>query len=311
MLKKGLIFVLMLTCAMSLSAQFHKSTDNRVNHYLTFSLAGGESNMFTSVLEGAPKIEDMPGGDGLFTFSYELRKGGFFIGLGAEADYDFTWQRVDSFMDRFDRQDRENEEIYYEYVYRDYRDRQHNLQLSVPIYFGYNIGRYAYVKAGAKLSLSLLTKHETTTQLATQGTYKRFIHTIKNAPTYGYYYEDTYSYSAPFDASALKISPLLEAGARIPIHSKSKRLGMRIGAYAEYAIPLSWNNKMQMVDYSSVIKNPFTQNQQNLRDNIVFNSILNSSFQKKAFTQLTVGLRWTFLINVTPPDHVCMCDGDL
>lgn len=301
----------MLISASSLMAQYHKSTDNRVNHYITLSIAGGESNMFTQIEETAPRIKDMPGGDALFSLTYELRKAGFFLGFGAEVDYDYTWQKIDSFIDRFDRQDREYDEIYYEYVYHDYRDAQHNLQVSIPLYVGYNIGHYAYVKAGAKLSLSLLNNHKTTTDLATQGTYKRFIHTIQNAPTYGYYYNDEYTYSAPFDASSLKVSPLLEAGARIPIHTKSKRLGMRIGAYAEYAIPLSWNNKLEMIDYGAVDKSPFTQNQQNLRDNIVFNSILNTSYQKKAFNQLTVGVRWTLLINVTPPDHVCMCDGDL
>lgn len=310
MKKRISILAIVLCSAVSLLAQYHKTTDNRVNHYINFSIGGGETNLFSHFVKDAPKIEDMPGGDGLFGITYEMRKGSLIFGLGAQLDYDYTWHHIDSFANVFDRLDRTHEEIFYEYCYKDYTDRQHNLQLSIPLYFGVNIGHYVYLLAGAKVSLSFLAQHQTETLLATQGTYKRFIHTIQNAPTYGYYYQDTYSYKSAFEAPSLKVSPILECGARIPVESRSKRIGMRLGGYIEYGIPLDMNNKMDMVDYRMVDKSPFTQTQDNLRENIVFNSVVNSSFQSKAFSQFTVGIKWTVLFNVTPPDHVCMCDGD-
>lgn len=305
---------ILFTCALSVQvvvAQYHKSTDGQVNHYLTFSVAGGETNMFTSLTEDAPAIKDMPGADALFQLSYELRKRSFFVGLGIQADYDFTWQRVDTFSNLFERTDREYDPITYAYRYSDYRDRQHTLQLSVPLYVGANVGRYFYVLAGAKVSLAFVAEHKTTTLLSTDGTYHRFIHTIVDVPSYGYYYEDLYASVGAWEAPFLKVSPMAEFGFRIPVKSKSGRVGMRAGFYAEYGIPLDWSNMLPMIDYRHVDDSPFTQSQDNLRENIVFNSVLNSSFQKKAFNQLTVGLRWTLLINVTPPDHVCMCDGGL
>lgn len=299
-------------CGLCISAhaQFHKSTDSRVNHFLTLSLAGGENNLFFSVQEDAPRLKTMPGADAVVAFTYEMRKGWFIVGFGAQADYDFTWQKVDDFSHSFDRYDRENEDVLYAYHYSEYKDRQHNLQVSVPLYLGANIGDLIYVLAGAKLSLAMLSMHDTHALLSTDGTYARFFHTIQNAPTYGYYATDTYSFKGEYDPSDLKISPTLEFGFRIPVESKSGRVGMRLGLYAEYGIPLSWNNKFDLVDYSRVDKNPVTQTQSQLRSSIIFNAPVNASFQTKAYSQLSVGLRWTVLFNVTPPEHICMCSAD-
>jgi len=307
----SILLITILCCATQAFAQFHKSTDKRANHYITMALAGGESNTFTSFTDDAPSLRDMPGADALFALTYEVRKGKFFVGLGAQADYDFTWQKADSFIHEFDRRDREYDEIIYGYRYTDYRDYQHNLQLSIPLYVGGNIGHSMYFLAGAKVSLSFLGRHHTNTLLSTEGTYVRFIHTIRNAPTYGYYYQDEYDYRDAWETPSIKISPMAELGARIPIESRSHRIGMRLGAYVEYGIPLSANRQMEMVDYSRVDASPFTQNQDDLRRNIVFNSILNSTYQQKAFSQLTIGIKWTVLFNITPPEHVCMCDGEL
>lgn len=292
-------------------AQYHKATDKRVNHYLTFSLAGGETTQFLPLTDDAIAIKTMPGADAIFQLTYELRKGNFLMGLGAQVDYDYAWQKVDSFAQVFDRKDFQFEEIWYAYRYSDYRDRQHNLQVSVPLYMGANIGHNFYVLAGAKVSLAFVTQHSTTTYLSTAGTYKRFIHTIENAPTYGYYYTDLYKYKAGWDAPQLKITPMAELGYRIPTESNSGRIGMRIGAYVEYGIPLSLSRNLDIVDYSRVDDNPFTQNKENLTENIVFNPIVNTTFLAKPFSQLTVGVRWTLQINVTSPEHVCMCDGGL
>ena len=294
------------------TAQFHKTTDGRVNHFVTFSLAGGEANYFTSsrASDYAPSLKDKLGADGIFMLSYEMRKNWFIFGFGAQADYNYTRQQVGDFTEIFDRKDREDEEVHYAYRFSDYTDEQHVLHVSVPLYVGANIGYLLYVLAGAKVSIPLLSLHKTTTDLSTDGTYVRFIHTIEDAPSYGYYTVDEYSFSSSFDAPEIKISPFAEFGFRIPVRSRSGRVGMRLGLYAEYGLPLSINNKHLLVDYSFVDKNPFTQNKEQLRSSIVFNSPLNTDILSKKLSQLSVGLRWTVLINVTPPEHICMCDRD-
>ena len=312
-MRKGLyILLLMFGTVATATAQFHKTTDGRVNHFITFSLAGGESNYFSAVrgTDNSPYIKDKIGADGIFMLSYEMRKEWFIFGFGAQADYDYTRQEVGEFADVFSRKDREEEDINYAYRFSGYGDEQHVLQVSVPLYVGANIGSLLYVLAGAKVSIPMLSLHKTTTDLTTDGTYLRFIHTIQDAPTYGYYAPDEYEYSSSFDAPEIKISPFAEFGFRIPVHSRSGRVGMRLGLYAEYGIPLSINNKMMLVDYSSVDKSPFTQSQEQLRSSIVFNSPLNTNIVAKKLSQLSVGLRWSVLINVTPPEHICMCDRD-
>ncbi len=308
MKRRIVILVLAIGVVASAAAQFHKTTDGRANHYVTFSLAGGGTMMFSHYADNAPVVNNKIGADALFAFTYEVRARDFIFGFGAQADYDYSWQKIDDFVHLSNRFDREDDEIVYAYRYSDYQDVQHNVQLSIPLYAGYNIGRYMYILAGAKVSLSLFAQHKTNTMLSTDGTYIRFIHTIENAPTYGYYPKDEYTYTARYEAPELSVSPMLDLGARIPVSSKSGRLAMRLGLYAEYAFPLSFSNKLELVDYSRVDKSPFTQQQDQLRSSIVFNSPLNTILQVKAFSQLTVGIKWTLLINVTPPEHVCMCD---
>ena len=311
MRKAVYILLMVFGTVATAAAQFHKTTDGRVNHFVTFSLAGGEANYFSSrAKDNTPYVKDKLGADAIFMLSYEIRKEWFIFGFGAQADYDYTRQQVNDFADIYERKDREDEDIYYAYRYSDYGDEQHVLNVSVPLYVGANIGRLLYVLAGAKVSIPMLSLHKTTTDLSTDGTYRRFIHTIEDAPSYGYYAIDEYSYSSAFDAPEIKVSPFAEFGFRIPVRSKSGRVGMRLGLYAEYGIPLSVNNKMMLVDYSYVDKSPFTQTKEQLRSSIVFNSPLNTNIVSSKLSQLSVGLRWTVLINVTPPEHICMCDRD-
>lgn len=282
----------------------------RVNHYINLSVAGGEANMFAPVPNYAPAVKFKPGADAIFELAYELRKDHFVFGLGLQADYDYHTQLIDSFTHSFDRLDREGDEIYYNYNYQNYQDCQHTLWLSIPVYFGARIGTYMYILAGVKLSLPMWGEHATTTSLATTGTYKRFIHTIENAPSYGYYTWDNYAYKAPFAPHAYKLSPYLELSGRIMVPSRSGRISTRLGVYVEYAIPLADKTNMPIVDYSAIDQNPITMSQPNLQQNIRFNPIPGSDSVSKAYSQLSVGLKWTWMFNITPIERICRCVTD-
>ena len=181
--KSHIVSILLLLVSVAASAQY---STGRVNHYLALSLGGGESNTFTSFAGNSSFSKDQAGGNALFNIAYELRKDQFFFGLGIGVAYNYTWQKTEPFCNTFSRTDREGDDIIYTYQYTDYCDRQHVLSVGIPVYFGGYIGSYAYILAGAKFSFPILADHYTTTMLSTNGTYTRFIHTIENAPTYGF-----------------------------------------------------------------------------------------------------------------------------
>lgn len=303
MYNKFHILSVLLLVSVVASAQY--STE-RANHYLTLSLGGGEGNSFTSLRDDAPAFRDKAGADALFSIGYELRKGHFFFGLGAGIDYDYCWQQADSFHNAFERTDREGDAINYAYRYTDYRSKQHTLSVGIPVYFGGYIGDYLYLLAGAKLSISVLTNYGTTTMLSTDGTYSRFIHTIENAPTYGYFPAEEYEYRSQSSTPQLRIAPMVEIGSRLPV--RSSKVEMRMGVYAEYHIPIGYTHNMPLVDYSHLSTTPpDEQTLQDMHAHLVFNPLTDTDLQKKAWSQLAVGIKWTCLFNLTRDSHPCRC----
>lgn len=301
--KSHIVSILLLLVSVAASAQY--STD-RVNHYLALSLGGGESNTFTSFAGNSSFSKDQAGGNALFNIAYELRKDQFFFGLGVGVAYNYTWQKTEPFCNTFSRTDREGDDIIYTYQYTDYCDRQHVLSVGIPVYFGGYIGSYAYILAGAKFSFPIFADHYTTTMLSTNGTYTRFIHTIENAPTYGYFPAEEYAYSQTYTDPVLQIAPMMEAGARLPLHSR--RIEMRLGVYAEYHIPISYIHNLPLVDYSQMPTTPANeQTLQDMHNLLIFNPLTQSNLQGKTWSQLTVGIKWTCLFNLTRQTHPCRC----
>lgn len=301
--KSHIVSILLLLVSVAASAQY---STGRVNHYLALSLGGGESNTFTSFAGNSPFSKDQAGGNALFNIAYELRKDQFFFGLGVGVAYNYTWQKIEPFCNTFSRTDREGDDIIYTYQYTDYCTRQHVLSVGIPVYFGGYIGSYAYILAGAKFSFPILADHYTTTMLSTNGTYTRFIHTIENAPTYGYFPAEEYAYSQTYTDPVLQIAPMMEAGARLPLHSR--RIEMRLGVYAEYHIPISYIHNLPLVDYSQMPTTPANeQTLQDMHNLLIFNPLTQSNLQGKTWSQLTVGIKWTCLFNLTRQTHPCRC----
>lgn len=301
--KSYILSVLLLLVSVAVCAQY---STTQLNHFITISLGGGEGNTFTSLVQDAPAFKDKAGGDALFQVGYELRKGAFFFGLGASLDYDYCWQKTDSFSHTTERLDREGEEVTYAYHYTDYRDAQHAISVGVPVYFGGNIGDYFYLLAGAKLNVAVFANHVTTTMLETDGTYHRFIHTIENAPSYGYFPAEEYSYRSQLLVPQLQIAPVLELGARLPIDKR--RVEMRLGVYAEYHFPLSYTHNARLIDYSQLPTTPPNeQTLQDLHNGLIFNALHTTSLQSKAWSQFAVGIKWTCLFNVTRQKYPCRC----
>lgn len=301
--KSHIISVLLLLASVAASAQY---SANRGNHYLAFSVGGGESNTFTSIAGDAALAKDMAGANAQFNLAYQLRKGRFFFGLGAGVGYHYTRQKIESFCNPFRRTDREGDDVMYAYQYTDYCDRQRVLSVNIPIWFGGNIGNYAYILAGAEVSLPVLARHYTTTMLSTNGTYTRFIHTIENAPTYGYFPDEEYVYQDDYPAPLLLVAPMVETGVRLPL--RNRRTEMRLGVFVEYHIPVSYTRNLPLVDYSQMPATPPDEKTlQDMHNLLIFNPVITSNLQDKTWTQLSVGIKWTCLFNLTRPTYPCRC----
>lgn len=294
----------MLLCGVSpATAQYH-TRSGRVVHSINLSLGGGMSMTHSHWATDAPILQDKAGGNGQVQLTYELAKDWFIFGLGIGFDYNYTSQHIDSFAHLFERLDRENDEITYAYRYTDYNDEQQRVMLSVPLYMGANIGRYCYLLVGAKATFPLQAKHRTQTILSTDGTYNRFIHTVENAPTYGYYPAAEYAYEEGYQEAQWYLAPLLEVGSNFQIN---RGVGMRVGLYAEYDFPFRAYTGKALVDYSRVDDNPHWLSQDNLKENILFNAPSTTTYCQKATEYWTIGLKWTCQFMFSRRHNVCRC----
>lgn len=297
--------LLMLLCmpAVSIIAQYrtrHGGIENGIN----LSVGGGIAMSNTQWQSSAPTIADLAGGEARVAVGYELSKDWFVFGLGVGVDYDYTRQRIDSMTDLFDRLDREGDAITYAYRYSDYTDSQQRLLVSIPVYIGAHIGEYMYLLVGAEATLPITANHKTQTMMQTSGTYKRFIHTIENAPTYGYYAQAEYSKKGAYQDSRCYIAPMAEIGANFRLN---RTVSMRVGVYATYHFPLGEWNRTMLVDYSHIDINPQTQTEANLRENIVFHAIPTAANDKKRSEYWAIGLKWTCRFVFPKQASVCRC----
>ena len=300
---KYIVLLVLLCGVLPVAAQYY-TRSGQVVHSINLSLAGGMSMTHSHWATGAPLLQDKAGGDGQVQLTYELAKDWFIFGLGVGFDYNYTRQHIDSFAHLFDRLDREQDPITYAYRYSDYNDEQQRMLVTVPLYLGAAIGDYFYLLAGAKAALPLQAKHTTGTVLSTDGTYQRFIHTIEDAPTYGYYAPDQYASTRTYADARWYLAPMLEMGANFTLN---RRVAMRLGVFADYYFPFGATHNLPLVDYSAVDSNPMTQNKHNLQENILFNATTNANYCTKAANYWTVGLRWTCRFMFRRQPNVCRC----
>ena len=280
----------------------------RVTHWLGISAIGMEANpLFGKQAQAYPTI----GGGGQATLLYEIHKGHFFFNIGVGADYMVTTSMMDNYSDEFNRVDYTGEAVVYRYVYSNYQEQQSQLRVVVPIQFGYRFGDWFYMGLGTAFRTQpLLNAFLTNTRMLTEGEYDRFVQPIRNAPDYGYWQENVYVGEGIVKSATHEMALELELGARIPMKRGAQ---MRIGAFLGYDIPLLSYDKrpiIPLVDYSNIDTNPTTQSMENLAQNIRFNSLFDTSISKQDVQRVRVGLRLTFIFNVTRTSMPCMCETD-
>lgn len=314
-----MITALLLMVATAVGAQ-------RPNHYITFSVQGGEANTLAASKE--VKLTNRAGYQGAAGVAYELRAKSFFINLGAQIDWQQTGQEVKGWTESYAITDQYNNPWQYRYHYSFLQETQHNLQVAPVLMMGGYIGQYLYIAAGVKARLTLSNDYSSQVLLTTGGLRENFIQEVYNQPIYGFYPTDTYKGGGKniYTLTQPVVAPVLEIGAKLPIHTASHRIAMRVGGYVEYGIPMQWQRvpsaayatpyygagQHTVMDYRWVNTNhPAGQlSQQNLKDNLQMHTLLASDWLKGAPSNLTVGVKLTVLFNVTAVHTFCNCDQD-
>lgn len=303
-LRLYIVLLCMLSATMLTAAprQYKSAT---VSHWIGLSLDGVEAN----ALPGGEQIRIKAGGGGGGHLLYELRTGGFFFNIGVGADYIITNTALDTYTDAFGRVDRMGEPLTYRYNYSNYQEQQRQLHLLIPLQIGYQFGDLLYAGVGVSFRTKpLMNSVSAHTRMYTQGEYERFIEPFRDAPYYGFWPEAEYEGTSTMYSATNELAVEAELGVNIPLNVP--KLRMRTGLYFGYDLPLSKFDEregMTLVDYSGVNTSAITQTQQNLQENIRFNSMLDTPIAVKEAQRLRIGLRLTLLVDVTLKPKHCMC----
>lgn len=304
---KCVLYIALLMLPVLAQARSTYHTGGGVSHYLSLSLLGGEANTFTK--SETYNLKDKLGADAQFMFEYELQKKRFFFNIGAHVHYTYTGQQVGNFTEAFDRVDRYADPLSYRYHYSDYEELQHTLLVGVPVQFGMYVLPALYIAAGLKFEYPLMTNYEARTNLMTDGMYDRFIEPFQDSPHYGFYNTMPVDYRSRYMQT--KVHPLLAPGVEIGARFKlARKVSMRLGLYADYAIPLGAEHPLPIADYSMVDLSPVTQTADNLQQNLRLNSVLDNLTLKHDYSRLSVGLRCTVLFNLRGKPECNTCSDD-
>lgn len=293
----------------------------QANHYFIFTVQGGEAS--TMAAAQGVKLSNLAGYQLAGGLGYEIRANHFFINLGAQADWQSAGQRVEGWTEPYNRLDPFGNPVTYNYRYSFLEERQKNLQVAPMLQLGGYLGQYVYVAAGVKVRLTLQNEYASRVNMTTDGVYEKYIQPVQNSPVHGYYPTDVYKGGGKqiYALTQPVVAPMVEVGAKLPIHTPSHRVGMRVGAYIEYGLPIGWEKEptssfnalssvATVMDYRQVDLVPQHYSQQNLKDNLLFHSVLRSDWMKSAPGNLSVGLKLTVMFNVTAVKSFCNCDAD-
>lgn len=301
--------------------------------YYEYTHPDGTVDRFTPYRAASP-LNHKTGANALFDLGYELRKKRFIFGFGVRANFYQLRTTIDTMEIAFGRQYAAQGAKYhdakYNYCFSMYDDRLQVIECAVPVYFGMEMGQYMYFHVGAVAGYTCYAQHNTEARMQTELTLLPFIGSgagkFYDMPTYGAFSTDTYDYrSTVQNVNQWTLTPTVEIGARFQL---TKRVQMRLGIYAGYALQLGWNqdkvNNVPIVDFTDAGKDVcctgilgylYNEEQQRvmqsaIRRHAIFNSPLYSELQQSAFSHIVVGIKWTTLIQVGKAKRPCLCSSD-
>ena len=304
----------------------------RLSHRGVFEIGVGECNTLTSPASDDLLVRDMPGLSGLIGVGYEMARGPIFGGIMVHADYSLMGQQVLDYDEvRIGYVDKlpDAAEVRYHYIYDDFREVQHQWSVGAMLYIGGELAANWYMQGGLKLSTMISADFRTLVSFSTCKQYSDIFgeggqwvdvvdpcaadgnypsHTIKRVPCEQF----TWGTSTPINnhPMRLRISPVIEIGWKHALPAQAIPVEMRIGAYAEWGIPLvsTETHDYDLVDYSRLENRRnaaglilIPDNQSQLDDLLHFNSVLNSRYINHqsllSITQFSVGIKLAFVLN--------------
>jgi len=276
-----------------------------MSHYIGIAVGGGEANNVNK------NMHPLAGAAGNITLFYEMQKSRLSVSVGLQAQYQYTRDTIAPFTNSFAREDIMGD-VNYQYVYSNWLDKQTDIRMAIPVRVGYQFNDYVYILVGADLSFSIHSNYTASADMFTQGLHAWDSKPIRTddltdfSANLGYYKSAEYSTSAQYKEN-IWIAPAIECGSYIPLKSKKSKL--RAGAYLNYGIRLGKRQNLDVVDYSAIdmSANPNSQSQSFLQSNIVLNNAQSTNLMASLPANLEVGLRITYLINVTAEKKICMC----
>lgn len=300
-MRKAYTLILLIGLSVSLSAQ---SSRKNVSHHLSFTGSGGADFALLTHQIGDYGLKGKVGGTADLAVLYELQKGGFFFNIGVGGSFLQNSFKMDQYNESFERVDKEDEPVMYNYHYTDYKQRSRYIGITVPVQFGYVFSNNVYVAVGARLWYGAWQNYKVQTQLMTDGTYIRFFDYIQTLASYGFYEKDEYNYSKSGSLSKLDLLVDAEVGYRL---LNRKMFSLRVGLYVQYGVLNQAKNDGGLVDLSGVDLSPLTQTKEDLAANIAFREMERSSVMSGArLSNLNVGVRVTLSLNFRKAEP-CVC----
>lgn len=341
------VLLLAMSATFAMAAPKYHQAEDMVYHYVTFSLLGGEANTFAGSSEALSTahpymhfhtgydIVNLPGADGQFELSYELKKKRFLFGVFGDAHYTITGQSLGTFTDEYRCLDVNGDEMDYRFNFRNFYEYQQTVWVGGGFRMGCFFMPHLYMALGAKVEYPLWNSYRTRTRLSTSGYWPFAFDGVSsapgaNTPDYGFFSEEEFTYSGKYMTKKVHmvVTPCVEIGTRFRL---AGRASMRVSAYAEYAIPIQPEYGSVVLDYSSVKivpldpayqrptkPNPdpvvlppaYFQQREQLWSALKTGSILDFSGQKHAYSRLSVGVKLAFMINLNSKPKCFTCEDD-
>ena len=299
------LFVCVLLFAIqTVQAEYFNPVTDRARHYIGFSLSGGESNNLKQ-----NTVEMYAGAAAAFDFRYEVDYHHFLFGIGLGAQYQCLNDGISEFKDVFERADNEGEMHKYAYNYKPYEQHSTMINVELPISLGYNFATYGYCLVGAKITLPLQSSFSVQTDMYTSGAYPWGVESFNSSKTtdltqYGFFEQYHYSQKADYK-EPLRFSVHAEIGGLLPFDNLGAHR-LRIGAYVDLGFRTGSYEPVTLVDYTEVEKVPIITDQSMLADRLRFNSLVVSDKYSRLPKTLEVGLRLTWLVDVTINNEKCL-----
>ena len=297
MLKKRIVFYLLLLVVGSMQAEVWKQTNVWTKHYLALS---GEVGYF-SLLENMPEVTTRGGASGALGIGYEMRYQSFWVGAGLDVQYNnSTMTTAGSQVDRAI-YDTQGKPVHLHYDVEGYTDTQHDFRVGLPVLVGFcTNGIYGGV--GARVSIAPMCFSTPSVTYKTYGAYEQYIDPFEDMPNHFYTEYTTRG------RSELRLVPQVSVVAELGydilnkerMSAYAKCSVLKIAVFAEYGL----NSCMRGVKTESDL---YTVDSTNPIYLIPDSYYATKDLRTHRIVPLFVGVKLTYMLRIKTAN--CHCDG--